>query len=149
MSHPLPTHPPSTPPLGEGDIVYKFICPVNERKLKADFQVLRHMKDVEVLDLHYGGGETIAYDTITNKLVLLDTTYIGFIVGDRRRGSQHPDLTPEFMIGYDIRWECNGNYLMTHFEDEQSIISLERLEPMTPEDIKNYLLYGQKRLASK
>lgn len=149
MSHPLPIHPPSTPPLEEGDIVYKFICPVNERKLKADFQILRHMHDVEILDMHYGGGETITYDLITNKLVLVDTSYIGTIAGSRKKGSQHPDLTPEFMIGYDVRWECNGNYLMVHFEDEQSIISLERLEPMTPEQIKNYLLYGQKRLASK
>lgn len=151
IQYPDTLHPPSTPPLEQGGMVYKYICPVNEKRLRADFQVLRYMPDAEVLDLHYGGGETILYDNYHNHLAVVDTKFIGIIDSERKRGSKHPDLSPEMniLIGYDIRWELNGVYWMTHFEDETSIISLDRLDPMTPEDIKNYLLYGQKRLASK
>ena len=149
--HPDTLHPPSTPPLEQGDLVYKYICPVSEKRLKADFEVLRYMPDAEVLDLHYGGGETILYDNFNNHLAVIDTRFIGIIDSERKRGSKHPDLSPEMnmLIGYDIRWEQNGAYWMTNFEDELSIITLARLDPMTPTDIKNYLLYGQKRLASK
>jgi len=149
VQYPPTLYPPSTPPLEQGDLVYKYICPANEKRLKADFEVLRHLKDADVLDMHYGGGETILFDSLLNGLAVVDTMFIGVIDSDRKRGSKHADLSPEMsiLIGYDIRWEQNGAYWMTNFEDELSIISLDRLQPMTPNDIKNYLLYGQKRLA--
>ena len=126
----VPTHPPTTLPLEEGEMVYKVTGKIDLEKLKSLYKSYHYMTNSEVYNtyLRHRKDVHIAERKSNGEIVGLTTKFFGYV------NSSYTYFSEIKCGGYYISWE-EGYRKYVNFEEEHTILPLKDINLLDPQEL--------------
>lgn len=100
-------HPPTTPELPLGEVVFIKTSTFKKDLLKTASSVYKHMTPNQIMKL-FGTSDKVAKVLKNNCYFNIDTNMIGYISSQRKKNEEEDYGN---MFGYEVKWETINNKL--------------------------------------